>query len=322
MLGGVALGAGRPARGSGATGCGCKFKLGLLQSIRGIVRFHLVRLEPTFELYASPVNFDPESPLFPISHPAGLRRRARRGHRHVLHHGDGRGPHRPDQRADRRGGVPRPVRPRLARARGHDAATSWSGSTRASSTACSTRPTASSTCSGGSASPITRPTAARPPTRVRRASSRSTTAAATRSSARPCRSPTTRRCVIVLSDHGFGSFRRGVPPQHAGSTTTGCWPCSAGARPGRGRRRPAPRTWTGDDQGLCAGPGRDLPQPARARGQRGRSGPARPTRLKSDIARATERPRVDPGTAGGRDPPVRAPRGRSTPGPSSARRPT
>jgi predicted AlkP superfamily phosphohydrolase/phosphomutase len=47
-----------------------RFKVGLLQSIRGLVRFHLIRLEPTFELYASPVNFDAESPLFPISHPA------------------------------------------------------------------------------------------------------------------------------------------------------------------------------------------------------------------------------------------------------------
>ena len=41
----------------------------MLQSIRGLVRFHLVRLEPTFEFYASPVNFDAAAPLFPISHP-------------------------------------------------------------------------------------------------------------------------------------------------------------------------------------------------------------------------------------------------------------
>jgi predicted AlkP superfamily phosphohydrolase/phosphomutase len=47
-----------------------KFKLGLLQSVRGMVRFLLVRTEPHLELYASPVNFDPESPLFPISSPA------------------------------------------------------------------------------------------------------------------------------------------------------------------------------------------------------------------------------------------------------------
>jgi predicted AlkP superfamily phosphohydrolase/phosphomutase len=46
-----------------------KFKLGLLQSVRGMVRFYFVQSEPTFELYASPVNFDPDSPLFPISHP-------------------------------------------------------------------------------------------------------------------------------------------------------------------------------------------------------------------------------------------------------------
>ena len=47
-----------------------KFKAGLFQTVRGLVRFHLVRLEPEFELYASPVNFDPEVPLFPISAPA------------------------------------------------------------------------------------------------------------------------------------------------------------------------------------------------------------------------------------------------------------
>ena len=46
-----------------------KSKLGLLQSTRGIVRFFLRRLEPQFELYASPINFDPEAPLFPISSP-------------------------------------------------------------------------------------------------------------------------------------------------------------------------------------------------------------------------------------------------------------
>ncbi len=49
-----------------------KFKAGLLQSIRGMVRFYLVRLEPELELYASPINFDPEMPLFPISAPPGF----------------------------------------------------------------------------------------------------------------------------------------------------------------------------------------------------------------------------------------------------------
>ncbi|HJR53896.1 MAG TPA: alkaline phosphatase family protein [Gemmatimonadota bacterium] len=45
-----------------------RFKLGTLQSAHGIVRVHLNSLDP-FELYASPVNFDPDSPLFPISAP-------------------------------------------------------------------------------------------------------------------------------------------------------------------------------------------------------------------------------------------------------------
>jgi len=47
-----------------------KFKLGLLQSVRGMVRFYLARIEPVFELHASPINFDPGVPLFPISAPA------------------------------------------------------------------------------------------------------------------------------------------------------------------------------------------------------------------------------------------------------------
>jgi predicted AlkP superfamily phosphohydrolase/phosphomutase len=47
-----------------------KFKIGMLQSVRGMVRFFFNRLEPDFEFYASPVNFDIDAPLFPISHPA------------------------------------------------------------------------------------------------------------------------------------------------------------------------------------------------------------------------------------------------------------
>ena len=47
-----------------------KFKTGMLQSVYGIVRFYLVRVAPLFELYASPVNFDPNAiTLFPISSP-------------------------------------------------------------------------------------------------------------------------------------------------------------------------------------------------------------------------------------------------------------
>jgi predicted AlkP superfamily phosphohydrolase/phosphomutase len=47
-----------------------KFKLSMLQSVTGIVRFYCRRIEPHVEFYASPVNFDPAAPLFPISFPA------------------------------------------------------------------------------------------------------------------------------------------------------------------------------------------------------------------------------------------------------------
>jgi len=46
-----------------------KFKTGLLQSVKGVVRFHLAQTDPIFELYASPINFDPDWPLYPISSP-------------------------------------------------------------------------------------------------------------------------------------------------------------------------------------------------------------------------------------------------------------
>jgi predicted AlkP superfamily phosphohydrolase/phosphomutase len=45
-----------------------KFKMGMLQSVSGMVRFLVPRLEP-FELYASPVNFDATAPMFEISAP-------------------------------------------------------------------------------------------------------------------------------------------------------------------------------------------------------------------------------------------------------------
>jgi predicted AlkP superfamily phosphohydrolase/phosphomutase len=45
------------------------FKLGLLQSVRGMVRFYLIQCTPQPLLHASPVNFDPDAPFFPISHP-------------------------------------------------------------------------------------------------------------------------------------------------------------------------------------------------------------------------------------------------------------
>jgi predicted AlkP superfamily phosphohydrolase/phosphomutase len=46
-----------------------RFRTGLLSTTAGMVRFLLVRTSPHVELYASPVNFDPVSPAYPISHP-------------------------------------------------------------------------------------------------------------------------------------------------------------------------------------------------------------------------------------------------------------
>jgi predicted AlkP superfamily phosphohydrolase/phosphomutase len=47
-----------------------EFTLIPTQSLRGMVRFYLRSVRPDFELYASPVNFDPEEPAAPISTPA------------------------------------------------------------------------------------------------------------------------------------------------------------------------------------------------------------------------------------------------------------
>jgi predicted AlkP superfamily phosphohydrolase/phosphomutase len=46
-----------------------KFKFSLLQAVHGIVRFYVRQLSPHLEFYVSPANFDPAAPLFPISSP-------------------------------------------------------------------------------------------------------------------------------------------------------------------------------------------------------------------------------------------------------------
>ncbi len=48
-----------------------EFKVGAFRSTAGIVRFYLARAGPEVELYASPIQFDPLAPAFPIAHPAG-----------------------------------------------------------------------------------------------------------------------------------------------------------------------------------------------------------------------------------------------------------
>lgn len=56
------------ARGEWSDWLKVKFKMGVLQSIHGMVRFYLRSVDP-LELYASPVNFDPRTPAFPVSAP-------------------------------------------------------------------------------------------------------------------------------------------------------------------------------------------------------------------------------------------------------------
>jgi predicted AlkP superfamily phosphohydrolase/phosphomutase len=46
-----------------------KFKFSLLQSVTGIARFYVRQLGPHLEFYVSAVNFDPAAPLFPVSSP-------------------------------------------------------------------------------------------------------------------------------------------------------------------------------------------------------------------------------------------------------------
>jgi predicted AlkP superfamily phosphohydrolase/phosphomutase len=51
-----------------------KFKFSMLQSVTGIARFYVRQLEPHLEFYLSAVNFDPSAPMFPISAPADYAR--------------------------------------------------------------------------------------------------------------------------------------------------------------------------------------------------------------------------------------------------------
>ena len=46
-----------------------KFRLSMLQSVSGIARFYVRQLSPFVEFYLSAVNFDPAAPLFPVASP-------------------------------------------------------------------------------------------------------------------------------------------------------------------------------------------------------------------------------------------------------------
>jgi predicted AlkP superfamily phosphohydrolase/phosphomutase len=47
-----------------------KFKISMLQSVTGIARFYVRQIDPHVEFYVSAVNFDPAAPLYPVSSPA------------------------------------------------------------------------------------------------------------------------------------------------------------------------------------------------------------------------------------------------------------
>jgi len=57
------------ARGEWSPWVRVKFKFSLLQSVAGSVRFFLRALAPCLEFYVSPANFDPSAPLSPVSAP-------------------------------------------------------------------------------------------------------------------------------------------------------------------------------------------------------------------------------------------------------------
>ncbi len=50
------------------------FKIGPFKKIKGIFKFYLVETEPDIKLYISPINFDPRSPFMPISYPGNYSR--------------------------------------------------------------------------------------------------------------------------------------------------------------------------------------------------------------------------------------------------------
>ena len=58
---------------AGATGT-IQIQFSMLQSVTGIARFYVRQLEPHLEFYVSAVNFDPASPMFPVSAPADYAR--------------------------------------------------------------------------------------------------------------------------------------------------------------------------------------------------------------------------------------------------------
>ena len=82
-IGGSGVSTAEVEEGSWSAWVPLKFKIGALQSVHGMVRLHLVSASP-LRLHVSPVHFDPDTPLFPVSYPwdyaAELRREVGRYH--------------------------------------------------------------------------------------------------------------------------------------------------------------------------------------------------------------------------------------------------
>ena len=51
-----------------------EFKLGPFKKVKGIVKFYLISSEPELQLYATPINFDPRDPFFDITYPRNYSR--------------------------------------------------------------------------------------------------------------------------------------------------------------------------------------------------------------------------------------------------------
>jgi predicted AlkP superfamily phosphohydrolase/phosphomutase len=51
-----------------------KFKMSMLQALSGMVRFYARQISPHIEFYVSPLNFDPAAPFFPVSSPVAYGR--------------------------------------------------------------------------------------------------------------------------------------------------------------------------------------------------------------------------------------------------------
>jgi len=62
------------------------FKTGPFSSASGIGKFYLKSIKPEFELYVTPINFNPDKPPFPVSYPHGFSRRlsGKVGYYHTL----------------------------------------------------------------------------------------------------------------------------------------------------------------------------------------------------------------------------------------------